>query len=90
MEKCKNNNIDVLVINESYTSKASALDNDLVEKGLYSGKRITRGLYKTKEGNIINSDINAAINMIRKCNSNEVNLQMSRGLTSPLRVYVRL
>lgn len=90
VEKCKNNNIDVLVINESYTSKSSALDNDLVKKGLYSGKRIKRGLYKTKEGNIINSDINAAINMIRKCNSNEVNLQMSRGLTSPLRVYVRL
>ncbi len=78
------------MINESYTSKASALDNDLVEKGLYSGKRITRGLYQTKEGNIINADINAAINMIRKCNSNEVKLQMSRGLTSPLRVYVRL
>lgn len=90
IEKCKNNNIEVIVINESYTSKASALDNDLIEKGIYSGKRITRGLYKTKNGNIINSDINAAINMIRKCNSNEINIQMSRGLTSPLRVYVRL
>jgi IS605 OrfB family transposase len=88
--KAKENNINIEIINESYTSKASALDNDEITKGTYSGKRITRGLYQTKDGYIINSDINAALNMIRKCNSNEINIQMSRGLTSPCRIYVRL
>ena len=66
------------------------IDNDEIESGNYSGKRIKRGLYKTKNGNIINADINAALNMIRKCNSNELSIQMSRGLTSPCRIYVRL
>ena len=88
--KAKENNIEIDVINESYTSKASAIDNDDIRLGNYSGKRIKRGLYKTKNGNIINADINAALNMIRKCNSNELNIQMSRGLTSPCRIYVRL
>ena len=88
--KAKENNIEIDIINESYTSKASAIDNDEIGLGNYSGKRIKRGLYKTKNGNIINADINAALNMIRKCNSNELNIQMSRGLTSPCRIYVRL
>ena len=91
--KAKENDIEVTVINESYTSKASALDNDKFNNELpFNGKRITRGLYKTSNNNnIINVDINAALNMIRKCNSNEeLNIQMSRGLTSPRRIYVYL
>jgi transposase len=30
------------------------------------GKRIKRGLYKTQKGKIINADVNAAANIIRK------------------------
>ena len=88
--KCKNEGIEVEIINEAYTSKASALDKDEIKKGNYSGERIKRGLYQTKNGSIINADINGALNMIRKCNSNELNIQMSRGLTSPCRIHVRL
>ena len=32
----------------------------------FSGKRIKRGLYKTKTGILINSDINGAYNILRK------------------------
>ena len=88
--KSESEGIAIEVINESYTSKASAIDKDEIKKGIYSGKRIKRGLYQTKEGYIINADINGALNMIRKCNSNELSIQMSRGLTSPCRIRVRL
>ena len=32
----------------------------------FSGKRIKRGLYKTKDGILINADVNGASNIIRK------------------------
>jgi IS605 OrfB family transposase len=59
---------------ESYTSKASALDGDEVpsynadnpQTYTFSGKRIKRGLYRTKTGRLINSDANGALNILRK------------------------
>ncbi len=36
------------------------------EKGQYVGKRIKRGLFRSALGIIINADVNAAYNMIRK------------------------
>ena len=54
-----------------YTSKASFLDNDSIPNKMsnsmtFSGKRIKRGLYRTKTGIFINSDINDAYNILRK------------------------
>ena len=47
-----------------------------------------------KDGTIINADINAALNMIKKYkrNSNDTVIKylMSRGLTIPYRVYVNM
>ena len=59
---------------ESYTSKASFLDMDELpiynaEKpytGTFSGKRIKRGLYRSKSGRLINADVNGAANILRK------------------------
>ena len=59
---------------ESYTSKASALDGDEMpiynaEKPVsyqFSGKRVERGFYRSKEGHLINSDTNGAANIGRK------------------------
>ncbi len=59
---------------ESYTSKASLVDMDdlpVYEKGVathvvFSGRRIKRGLYRTKENMYIHADVNAAGNIIRK------------------------
>ena len=32
----------------------------------FSGNRVKRGLYKTKDGIILNADVNGALNIIRK------------------------
>ncbi|MDE7213787.1 MAG: IS200/IS605 family accessory protein TnpB-related protein, partial [Anaeroplasmataceae bacterium] len=84
----------VTCINEAYTSKCSFIDNDEIKSGDYSGIRIKRGLYQTKEGHIINADMNAAFNMIRKYKSNTKQSKyigfMCRGLTNPSRVRVKL
>lgn len=87
--------INIIEINESYTSVSSFYDNDEIGKDkIRSGKRIQRGLYKRKDGTIINADINAALNMINKYkrNSNDTVIKylMSRGLTIPYRVYVNM
>ena len=64
--------INVIVREESYTSKASALDCDVVPnygdkvKGTFSGKRIKRGLYRTGSGRLLNADVNGALNIGRK------------------------
>jgi putative transposase len=65
--------ITVKVTEESYTSKASLLDLDLLpvrnngdEKHTFSGKRVKRGLYCASDGRKLNADINGAGNVIRK------------------------
>ena len=94
--KCRQKGIKTVVINESYTSKSSFYDNDPITKGKYSGIRISRGLYQTKDKRIINADINAALNIYKKavitCNStnNKIDYLMSRGLTIPNRILVKL
>jgi len=94
--KAKEYGIYVRIINESYTSKSSFYDNDPIIKGHYSGERITRSLYKTKNNIIVNADINTALNIYKKyiIKSNSTNSHidylMSRGLTIPSRVIVAL
>lgn len=66
--------ISVIVREESYTSKASALDLDPVPNHTkfggkthhFSGKRVKRGLYRAGNGVEINADINGALNILRK------------------------
>ena len=63
--------ITVLLQEESYTSECSFIDNEEIKKhDDYKGKRIKRGLFKTKEKYLINSDINGSLNIIRKAISN--------------------
>ena len=72
--KCSKLGIDVIEVEESYTSKASFLDKDELpiynknDKHTFSGTRIKRGLYKSKKGILINADVNGASNIIRKYN----------------------
>lgn len=70
---CEEYGIDYIETEESYTSKASFLDNDELPKfgekpeGWKStGIRINRGLFKTGTGIKINADCNGAVNIIRK------------------------
>jgi IS605 OrfB family transposase len=73
---CAEYGIEFIETEESYTSKSSFLDNDELPKygekpvQEFSGKRVKRGLYKTKEGFLINADLNGASNIIRKANQN--------------------
>ena len=66
------------------------------KKDMYSGERIKRGLYKTKENKIVNADINAALNIYKKyivksnSTDNKIDYLMSSGLTIPSRVIVAL
>jgi putative transposase len=65
--------IEVIVREESYTSKSSFLDNDSIpnygddiSQWKPSGRRVKRGLYKTKSGRCLNSDINGSYNILVK------------------------
>lgn len=59
--------INVKIVEESYTSKCSFLDNEKICKHQeYAGKRTKRGLFRTSAGKLINADINGAFNIIRK------------------------
>lgn len=71
---CEKYGILYAEVEESYTSKASFLDKDSLpvydpqreNKPQFSGRRIKRSLYRTKEGYIVHADINGAANIIRK------------------------
>ena len=73
---CSKYGIKFTTQEESYTSKASFWDRDEIPKwnplnpkqGCFSGSRIHRGLYKTKSGNLLNADVNGALNILRKSN----------------------
>jgi putative transposase len=73
--KCELRGIKVIEREESYTSVASFLDLDEMptygevregEKVKFSGTRIKRGLYRSGSGKVINADINASYNILRK------------------------
>ena len=65
--KCKLEGINVILTEESYTSKCSFLDNEpLQKKDSYLGKRISRGLFKSSTNKLINADLNGSLNILRK------------------------
>lgn len=81
---------------ESYTSKANALDSDELPvynadnpaEHKFSGKRFKRGLYRTAQGWLINADCNGACNIGIKSKHDGFDL-VSRGvLATPLRVKI--
>ena len=65
--KCEEYGIEFILTEESYTSKCSFIDNEIIGKHEeYLGKRIHRGLFKSNTGITINADINGSCNIIRK------------------------
>lgn len=92
---CEQYSICYIEQEESYTSKSSFLDNDIlpeyrVEQSYtdgFSGKRIYRGLYKSSDGTVINADLNGAANILRKSKQNFNFEELCRGLlASPQRI----
>lgn len=69
----KINNMKVRIQDENHTSKCDALSFEEVKRhSIYSGKRISRGLYRSKKGIVIDADVNGAINILRKAIQHDV------------------
>ena len=70
--QCELHGISYYPQEESYTSKASCLDDDYIPtygEALtvsFSGKRIHRGLYRASDGSVLNADINGSVNILKK------------------------
>jgi len=68
-DKCLKYGIKHYTTSECYTSKASFIDNDITPLDLrgtkkFSGKRKKRGVYVSKDGYILNADVNGAYNIL--------------------------
>ncbi|NER06494.1 MAG: IS200/IS605 family element transposase accessory protein TnpB, partial [Okeania sp. SIO3C4] len=71
ISRAKLRGIKVIITEESYTSQSSCLHGDDLpkygeNKPKFSGKRVTRGLYKTRENKLLNADVNGSLNIIKK------------------------
>jgi len=65
--KCEFHGITYQLVNEAYTSQVDALAMDNIEKQPYGkSRRVKRGLYKSSTGQLINADVNGALNILRK------------------------
>ena len=70
--KCELHGIAYCPQEESYTSKASAIDDDFIPDygdshiPEFSGKRVKRGLYQASDDSLINADINGSVNILKK------------------------
>ncbi len=53
-------------------------------KHSFSGKRIKRGLYQTKDGSLINADVNGALNIIIKAVPDAFKLRDRGFVSNPL------
>ncbi|ANO35605.1 hypothetical protein A6E01_20550 (plasmid) [Vibrio breoganii] len=79
---------------ESYSSKASFLDNDSVPtydekkivKHVFSGKRYRRGLYRSRDKTVIHADLNGAANIARKAGHEGAILVSGGVVTTPILV----
>ncbi|WP_407889537.1 IS200/IS605 family accessory protein TnpB-related protein [Scytonema sp. NUACC26] len=85
--------IEVIVREESYTSRASFLDGDFIPTygskpvdWQPSGKRIHRGLYRSKSGRLINADVQASLNILIKEFPNAFGTGDREVLVDPIRV----
>jgi putative transposase len=73
--------ISVLLEEESFTSKCSFLDGEPITKHeCYMGKRMSRGLFKSKKGILINADVNAGYNIIKKAVPNAISADGIEGV----------
>ncbi len=94
--KAKLVGIEAVIVEESYTSKASFLDRDDIpiydpertEKHRFRGKREKRGLYRASDGRRINADINGSYNILRKAFSESFGQEIVGPAVAPRRLAV--
>lgn len=59
--------INVVLVTEEYTSKCSFLDNEpLYKQDSYQGRGIKSGLFRDRNGTLINAYVKGSLNIIRK------------------------
>ena len=86
--KAKLAGIKVQTNEESYTSKCSFLDFEPIKKHEhYLGKRINRGLFRSKSGKIYSADLNGSLNILRKVAGDSIfdGNSVERLVVSPVR-----
>jgi len=86
------NNFDVVLINESYTSKCDAFAFESIGKhDIYLGNRRKRGLFNSSTNKLINADLNGAINIMRKYfikNKINFNKIIGENIFNPIKVNI--
>ena len=88
-------NITLIEQEESYTSQADFLVNDSMptynsfdkKNYIFSGRRISRGQYKSATGIILNADINGSLNIMRKADIKNIKLTHKEYL-NPIRIKI--
>ena len=94
---CDLNSIVFVKQEESYTSKASFWDKDVIpvynadnpQEYEFSGRRIHRGQYRTASGMLLNADVNGALNILRKSSVVSLRTLYSRGeVDTPVRIRI--
>ena len=90
--KCEMVGINLIINDESYTSKCDALAlEDVKQHDTYLGKRVKRGLFQSSMGKVINADVNGSLNILRKVvgdSEQVVRIINSGWLFQPLRINV--
>ena len=89
--KCLMCGINVILTEESYTSKCDNLNLESMEHhDNYDGKRTKRGLFKSLTGKLINADVNGSLGIMRKVigDSSIKKIINSGFLFNPLKVNI--
>ena len=88
--KCEMVGINLIIHEESYTSKCDGLAlEDVKQHDTYLGKRVKRGLFQSSICKVINADVNGALNILRKVvgdSEQVVRIINSGWLFQPLRI----
>ncbi|MGB3404573.1 MAG: transposase [Microcoleaceae cyanobacterium] len=94
---CSRYGIEYIEQEESYTSKASFYDQDEIPvynadnptQHKFSGRRVKRGLYRTKDKHLVSADINGSANILAKGIHRLAFQRVSSGfLANPLRLTI--
>jgi putative transposase len=79
--------LQVVVSEESYTSKCSFLDLEPVGKHeTHAGRRVARGLFRASTGHWLNADVNGAYNILRKVVPNAFGNGIGGVVVHPVRI----
>lgn len=85
--KAEEYGISVIRTEESYTSGTSFLDNELPNKDFYNkSRRIKRGLFKSNSGRLINADVNASLQIIKKVAPNTFSYGVEDLVLNPIKL----